>query len=349
MPPPERDNRLTYRDAGVDIDRGRRLVERIGPLAASTRRPEVIGGIGGFGALFEVPEGYRRPVLVSGADGVGTKLAIAIEQARHESVGMDLVAMCVNDVLSAGAEPLYFLDYFATARIDEDVAAEVLRGIAEGCRIAGAALIGGESAEMPGMYAEGDYDLAGFCVGIVERDRIIDGSRVAPGDALVGLASSGLHANGYSLVRRVLELSGWRLHQKFGERTLGDTLLEATRIYVPSVLDLIRHVEVRGIAHITGGGLVENVPRLLSAPCVARIHPRAWPRDPVFEWLAEEGGISEDEMRRTFNCGIGLVAAVAAEDLDTALRRLRDSGERPFVIGEVVPATSPDAPRIEFE
>ena len=348
MPPPDRDNRLTYRAAGVDIDRGRRLVERIGPLAAPTRRPEVIGGIGGFGALFEIPEGYRRPVLVSSADGVGTKLAIAIEQGRHDSAGIDLVAMCVNDVLSAGAEPLFFLDYFATARIDEDIAAEIVRGIAEGCRIAGAALVGGESAEMPGMYAEGDYDLAGFCVGIVERDHIIDGSRVAPGDALVGLASSGLHANGYSLVRKVMELSGSRLDRNLGDRTLGDTLLEATRIYVPSVLDLIRHVEVHGIAHITGGGLVENVPRMLSAHCVARIHPRAWPRDPVFDWLAEEGGISEEEMRRTFNCGIGLVAAVAAEDLDTALRRLRDSGERPFVVGEVVSATSPDVPRIEF-
>ena len=349
MPPPDRDNRLTYRAAGVDIDRGKRLVERIAPLAASTRRPEVIGGIGGFGALFEVPEGYRRPVLVSGADGAGTKLAIAIENGHHESVGIDLVAMCVNDVLSAGAEPLFFLDYFATARIDEDVAARVVRGIAEGCRIAGAALVGGESAEMPGMYAEGDYDLAGFCVGIVERDRIIDGSRVAPGDALVGLASSGLHANGYSLVRRVLELSGWRLDRKLGERTLGETLLEATRIYVPSMLDLIRHVEVHGIAHITGGGLVENVPRMLSADCAARIHPRAWPRDPVFDWLADEGGISEEEMRRTFNCGIGLVMAVAAQDLETALRRLCDSDERPFVVGEVVPATRSDMPRIEFE
>ena len=349
MPPPERDNRLTYRDAGVDIDRGRRLVERIGPLAASTRRPEVIGGIGGFGALFEVPEGYRRPVLVSGADGVGTKLAIAIEHGRHESVGIDLVAMCANDVLSAGAEPLFFLDYFATARIDEEVAAEVVRGIAEGCRISGAALIGGESAEMPGMYADGDYDLAGFCVGVVERDRIIDGSRVAPGDALVGLASSGLHANGYSLVRKVLESGDRSLERKLDDRTLGEVLLEATRIYVPSVLDLIRHVDVHGIAHITGGGLVENVPRMLSADSVARIHPRTWPRDPVFEWLADEGGISEEEMRRTFNCGIGLVAAVALRDLDTALRRLRESGERAFVVGEVVPATSPDAPRIEFE
>ena len=348
MPLPDHDKHLTYRAAGVDIDRGRRLVERIGPLTAPTRRPEVIGGIGGFGALFEVPEGYRRPVLVSSADGVGTKLAIAIEHGRHDSVGIDLVAMCVNDVLSAGAEPLFFLDYFATARIDEDVAAEVVRGIAEGCRIAGAALVGGESAEMPGMYAEGDYDLAGFCVGIVERDRIIDGNRVAPGDALVGLASSGLHANGFSLARRVMELSGSRLDRNLGDRTLGDTLLEATRIYVPGVLDLIRHVEVHGIAHITGGGLVENVPRMLSAHCVARIHPRAWPRDPVFDWLSEEGGISEEEMRRTFNCGIGLVVAVAAEDLDTALRCLRDSGERPFVVGEVVSATSPDVPRIEF-
>ena len=349
MPPSDRDKRLTYRGAGVDIDRGKRLVERIAPLAASTRRPEVIGGIGGFGALFEVPEGYRRPVLVSGADGAGTKLAIAIEHGHHESVGIDLVAMCVNDVLSAGAEPLFFLDYFATARIDEDVAAAVVSGIAEGCRIAGAALVGGESAEMPGMYAEGDYDLAGFCVGIVERDRIIDGSRVAPGDALVGLASSGMHANGFSLVRKVLKLSGWRLDRKLGERTLGETLLEATRIYVPSMLDLIRHVEVHGIAHITGGGLVENVPRMLSAGCVARIHSRAWPRDPVFDWLAYEGGISEEEMRRTFNCGIGLVVAVAAQDLDSALRRLRDSGERPFVVGEVVPATRPDTLRIEFE
>ncbi len=348
MTPRERDNRLTYRDAGVDIDRGKRLVERIAPLAVSTRRPEVIGGIGGFGALFEVPEGYRRPVLVSGTDGVGTKLAIAIEQGRHEGIGIDLVAMCVNDVLSAGAEPLFFLDYFATARIDEEVAAAVLRGVAEGCRIAGAALIGGESAEMPGMYAEGDYDLAGFCVGIVERDRIIDASRVHPGDALVGLASSGLHANGYSLVRRVVESNASRLDEKLGERTLGETLLEATRIYVASVLDLIRHVDVHGIAHITGGGLVENVPRMLPACCAARIHPRAWPRDPVFDWLADAGGVSEEEMRRTFNCGIGLMLALAPEHLDGALRRLRESGERPFVVGEVVPATTPDAPRIEF-
>ena len=349
MPPPERDNRLTYRDAGVDIDRGRRLVERIRPLALSTRRPEVIGGIGGFGALFEVPAGYRRPVLVSGTDGVGTKLALAMECGQHEGVGIDLVAMCANDVLSSGAEPLFFLDYFATGRIDEDVAAEVLHGIAQGCRRAGAALVGGEIAEMPGMYAGGDYDLAGFCVGIVERERIIDGSRVAPGDALIGLASSGLHSNGYSLVRKVLDLSASRLDRAFGTRTLGEALLEATRIYVPSMLDLMGHVEVHGIAHITGGGLVENVPRMLPEHCVAHIDPRAWPRAPVFDWLANEGGIAEEEMRRTFNCGIGLVAAVAGEDLDIAVQRLRDSGERPFAVGEVLAASAPEAPRLVFE
>ena len=345
----ERGNRLTYRDAGVDIERGRRLVERIRPLAASTRRPEVIEGIGGFGALVEIPAGYRRPVLVSGTDGVGTKLALAIEAGRHESAGIDLVAMCANDVLCTGAEPLFFLDYFATGRIDEEVAAEILRGIAEGCRRAGAALVGGESAEMPGMYAEGDYDLAGFCVGVVERERIIDGSRIVPGDLLLGLASSGLHANGYSLVRRVLESSGARLDRDFAGRTLGDTLLEATRVYVPAVLDLIGHVEVHGIAHITGGGLVENVPRMLPEHSAARIHACAWARDPVFDWLAAEGGIAEEEMRRTFNCGIGLVAAVGGQDLDAAMLRLREHGERPFVIGEVIPAIAPGATRILFE
>ena len=348
MVPPERDNRLTYRDAGVDIDRGRRLVDLIKPLAASTRRPEVIGGVGGFGALFEVPAGYRRPVLVSGADGAGTKLALAIELGRHEGVGIDLVAMCANDVSSAGAEPLFFLDYFATGRFDEDLAAAVVRGIAEGCRRAGAALVGGESAEMPGMYAGGDYDLAGFCVGIVERDRIIDGSRVAPGDALIGLASSGLHANGYSLVRKVLEVSGCRLDREIGGRPLAEVLLEPTRIYVASVLDLLGHVEVRGIAHITGGGLVENVPRMLPEDTGARLDPRAWPRDPVFDWLAAEGGIAEEEMRRTFNCGLGLVAAVAGEDLDTAMRRLRDRGEHPFVVGEVTARPSSGASRLAF-
>ena len=349
MPPAAHHNRLTYRDAGVDVERGRRLVEIIEPLAASTRRREVIGKVGGFGALFEVPAGYRRPVLVSGADGVGTKLALAFALGRHEEVGIDLVAMCANDVLALGAEPLFFLDYFATGRFDEEVAAALVRGIAQGCRQAGAALIGGESAEMPGMYTGGDYDLAGFCVGIVEHDRIIDGSRVAPGDALIGLASSGVHANGYSLVRKVLELTGHRLDRDIGGRTLGETLLEPTRIYVSSVLDLIGQVEVHGIAHITGGGLVENVPRMLCEDTAAHLHPGAWTRDPIFDWLSDEAGIAEDEMRRTFNCGLGLVAAVAAEDLHTAMQRLRESGERPFLVGEVQEAPASSPRRIVFE
>ena len=348
MAPLEHDNRLTYRDAGVDVERGHRLVDLIKPLAASTRRPEVIGGVGGFGALFEVPAGYRRPVLVSGADGVGTKLALAIELGRHEGVGIDLVAMCANDVLSAGAEPLFFLDYFATGRLDEEVATAVVRGVAEGCRRAGAALVGGESAEMPGMYADGDYDLAGFCVGIAERDRIVDGSRVAPGDALIGLASSGLHANGFSLVRKVLEVTGCRLDREIGGRPLGETLLAPTRIYVPGVLDLLGHVEVRGIAHITGGGLVENVPRMLPEDAGALLDPRAWPHDPIFDWLSVEGGIAEEEMRRTFNCGIGMVVAVAGEDLDTAMRRLRERGERPFLVGEVTARPPSGASRLVF-
>ena len=349
MPIRERSDRLTYRDAGVDIERGRRLVDLVRPLAASTRRTEVVGGIGAFGALFEVPAGYRRPVLVSGTDGVGTKLAIAIEAGRHEGVGIDLVAMCVNDVLCAGAEPLFFLDYFSTGRFDENVTAAVLNGIAEGCRRAGAALVGGESAEMPGIYRDGDYDLAGFCVGIVERDRIIDGNRVAAGDALIGLASSGLHANGFSLVRKVLETTGCRLDRDIGGRSLAEALLEATRIYVPSVLDLIGHAEVHGIAHITGGGLVENVPRILPRGTGARIDLRAWTRAPIFDWLSSAGRIAEDEMLRTFNCGIGMVVAVRGEDLESAMRRLRDRDEHPCLIGEVTPAPARSASPLVFE
>ena len=338
MTRPEATKGLTYRDAGVDIERGRRLVDIVKPLAASTRRPEVLGGIGAFGALFEVPAGFRNPVLVSGTDGAGTKLALATELGRHEGVGIDLVAMCVNDVLCAGAEPLFFLDYFSTGRFDEEVAAAVLSGIAEGCRLAGSALIGGECAEMPGIYGAGDYDLAGFCVGIVERERLIDGTRVEAGDALIGLASSGLHANGYSLVRKVLRMTGGSLDREIGGRSLGEVLLEPTRIYVPSMLDLIGHVDVRGIAHITGGGLVENLPRLLPEGTGARIETGAWTRDPVFAWLSADGGIEEDEMLRTFNCGIGMVAAVRGDEADRALRRLRERGERPCLIGEVMPA-----------
>ena len=335
--------RLTYRDAGVDLERGRRLVDLIRPLAASTRRPGVIDEVGAFGALFELPAGYRRPVLVSGTDGVGTKLKLAVELGGHEGAGIDLVAMCANDVLCMGAEPLFFLDYFASGRLDEAVAGAVIRGIAEGCRRAGAALIGGESAEMPGMYAGGDYDLAGFCVGVVERERLIDGRAVRAGDALIGLASSGLHANGFSLVRRALAVTGNRLDQEIGGRRLREILLEPTRIYVAGVLDLLAGVRVHGIAHVTGGGLVENLPRMLSEGTSAHLRSAAWPRDPIFDWLSEAAGIGEDEMRRTFNCGLGMVVAVAREDLDTALRRLEARGERAFPVGEVRAARGPPA------
>ena len=339
-------DRLTYREAGVDPERGRRLVDLIKPLAAATARPGVMGEIGGFGSLFEVPAGYRHPVLVSGTDGVGTKLKLAVELGRHEGVGIDLVAMCANDVLCMGAEPLFFLDYFATGRLDEAVARAVIRGIAEGCHRAGAALIGGESAEMPGMYAGNDYDLAGFCVGIVERDRIIDGGAVAAGDALIGLASSGLHANGFSLVRRILEATGSRLDQEIDGRRLGELLLEPTRIYVSSVLDLLDRVEIHGIAHVTGGGLVENLPRMLPEGTCARLRGDAWPRGPIFDWLSHAAGVAEDEMRRTFNCGIGMVVAVARGDLDAAMQRLAERGERPFPIGEV--GTARGAPAVVF-
>lgn len=339
--------RLTYRDAGVDLERGRRLVDLVRPLAASTRRPGVMDAVGAFGSLFELPAGYRRPVLVSGTDGVGTKLRLAAELGGHEGTGIDLVAMCANDVLCMGAEPLFFLDYFASGRLDERVAGAVLRGVAEGCRRAGAALIGGESAEMPGMYAGGDYDLAGFCVGVVERDRIIDGRAVAAGDALVGLASSGLHANGFSLVRRALAVTGSRFDERVGGRRLREVLLEPTRIYVASVLDLLDRVRVHGIAHVTGGGLVENLPRMLSEGTSAHLRSAAWPRDPIFDWLSETAGIGEDEMRRTFNCGLGMVVAVAREDLDTALRRLEAHGEGAFPVGEVRAAKGP--PAVVFE
>ena len=329
-------NGLSYRDAGVDIDRGERLVERIKPLAAATHRAGVLTGIGGFGALFEIPtDRYRQPVLVATTDGVGTKLRLAIELGRHDTIGIDLVAMCANDVLVVGAEPLYFLDYYATGRLDDDVAAEVVAGIAEGCKQAGAALIGGETAEMPGMYAAGDYDLAGFCVGVVEKDAIIDGTRVQPGDALIGIASSGPHSNGYSLIRRVLEVSGADLHARFGDSTLGETLLAPTRIYVASLLELARRTELHALAHITGGGLLENVPRVLPAGCAAHIERQAWPRPAVFDWLAETGNIDDTEMHRTFNCGIGMVVCVAAAERDATLATLAELGEQAWPIGHI--------------
>jgi phosphoribosylformylglycinamidine cyclo-ligase len=316
---------LSYRDAGVDIDEGDALVEAIKPFARRTLRPEVLAGIGGFGALCRIPEKYRQPVLVSGTDGVGTKLKLAFQLARHDSVGIDLVAMSVNDVLVQGAEPLFFLDYFACGKLELPVATEVVKGIARGCELAGCALIGGETAEMPGMYPQGEYDLAGFCVGVVEKDRVIDGRSIVPGDALLGLASSGPHSNGYSLIRKILERAG----------PAPFDLLEPTRIYVKPVLKLLESVPVKGLAHITGGGLVGNVPRVLPENTVAKIRKDAWPRPAVFEWLQRAGNVAEDEMWRVFNCGIGMALVVAPAHAEAAADLLRAAGETVYEIGGV--------------
>lgn len=327
---------LTYRDAGVDIEAGESLVERIKPLVQKTQRPECLGNIGGFGGLFELPiDRYRRPVLVSGTDGVGTKLKLAVILDRHDTIGIDLVAMCVNDVLVLGAEPLYFLDYFATGRLSPEHAQSVIAGIATGCEAAGAALIGGETAEMPGMYSPGDYDLAGFCVGVVEKDQIIDGSHIRAGDQVLGLASSGLHSNGYSLARAVLERSSAALDQSIGETTLGEALLAPTRIYVRSILALLKAVPIHGIAHITGGGLPGNIPRILPGNCDCRIDATAWPRPEIFQWLQSEGSIDDTEMLRTFNCGIGLVIIVSSDTAAQAHEMLEASGETVYRLGEV--------------
>ena len=321
----KKSNALTYADAGVDIDRGERLVERIKPIAARTRRAEVLAGLGGFGALVEVPlDRYTQPVLVSGTDGVGTKLRLANDSGRHGSIGIDLVAMCANDILVHGAEPLYFLDYFATGRLDEDVAEQVIRGIGKGCELAGAALIGGETAEMPGMYADADYDLAGFCVGIVEKDAIIDGSTISPGDALIAIASSGPHANGYSLIRRVLQVAGADLSQDLAGIPLIDALLVPTRIYVRSIRALLEIVPVRGIAHITGGGLTENLPRILPPGTAARLDAGSWKMPAIFSWLQSQGGMTDAEMHRTFNCGIGMVVCVPEQSAARALTSLNE-------------------------
>lgn len=327
---------LTYRDAGVDIEAGESLVERIKPLVQKTQRPECLGNIGGFGGLFELPiDRYRRPVLVSGTDGVGTKLKLAVILDRHDTIGIDLVAMCVNDVLVLGAEPLYFLDYFATGRLSPEHAQSVIAGIATGCEAAGAALIGGETAEMPGIYSPGEYDLAGFCVGVVEKDQIIDGSHIRAGDQVLGLASSGLHSNGYSLARAVLERSSAALDQSIGETTLGEALLAPTRIYVRPILALLKAVPIHGIAHITGGGLPGNIPRILPGNCDCRIDATAWPRPEIFQWLQSEGSIDDTEMLRTFNCGIGLVIIVSSDTAAQAHEMLEASGETVYRLGEV--------------
>ncbi|HLS81972.1 MAG TPA: phosphoribosylformylglycinamidine cyclo-ligase [Steroidobacter sp.] len=328
---------ITYKDAGVDIEAGEALVERIKPAAKRTMRPEVLGGLGGFGALFELDlTRWRKPVLVAGTDGVGTKLRLAIETGRHETIGVDLVAMCVNDVVVQGAEPLFFLDYYATGKLSVDLAATVIDGIAAGCMQAGVALIGGETAEMPGMYAAGDYDLAGFCVGVVEKDSIIDGRDTRPGDVVLGLPSSGPHSNGYSLIRKLIAAAKADAATKLPDgQLLFDALLAPTRIYVKALLALARTLPVRSFAHITGGGLTENIPRVVPEGCEVVLDARSWTRAPVFEWLQKTAGISDAEMHRTFNCGVGMTVCVAAVDVEKAMQTLRDHGEAPLVIGEV--------------
>jgi phosphoribosylformylglycinamidine cyclo-ligase len=326
---------LSYKDAGVDIDAGNALVGHIKGIARRTARPEVMGGIGGFGALCRIPSKYRSPVLVSGTDGVGTKLRLAMQLGIHDTIGIDLVAMCVNDLVVAGAEPLFFLDYYATGKLDVATATQVIKGIGTGCEQAGCALVGGETAEMPGMYEGEDYDLAGFCVGVVEEDRIIDGDRVAAGDALIALASSGAHSNGYSLIRKILQVSGADTAQAFDGRTLGEALLAPTRIYVKPLLALLEACEVRALAHITGGGLLENIPRVLPAGCRAVIDAASWQEPELFRWLARTGNVARTEMYRTFNCGVGMVVCVPQSDADRAIAFLREHGEQAWRIGHI--------------
>jgi phosphoribosylformylglycinamidine cyclo-ligase len=326
---------ITYRDAGVDIDAGDELVERIKPLVRRAQRREVLAGIGGFGALVELPPGYHHPVLVSGTDGVGTKLRLAIDLGRHDTIGIDLVAMCANDVVVQGAEPLFFLDYYATGKLRVSVAEAVVRGIVEGCVQAGCALVGGETAEMPGMYHGEDYDLAGFCVGVAEKQALIDGSRVAAGDAIIGLSSSGPHSNGYSLIRKLLTHAKATPDTVVEGRPLYERLLTPTRIYVKSLLALLRAMPVHALAHITGGGLTDNIPRVLPAGLAAVLERKSWHADPVFEWLQQAGRVDDAEMYRTFNCGIGMVAIVPAADTAAALQLLDARGERAQLIGEV--------------
>ena len=328
-------NSLSYKDAGVDIDAGNALIERIKGVAKRTRRPEVMAGLGGFGALFELPKGYDEPVLVSGTDGVGTKLKLALELNRHDHIGIDLVAMCANDLIVAGAEPLFFLDYYATGKLDVEIATRVVTGIGEGCALAGASLVGGETAEMPGMYEGEDYDLAGFCVGIVEKSKIIDGTKVAPGDVLIGLPASGPHSNGYSLIRKIIEVSQADLQQDIGGVSLGEALMEPTRIYVKALLTLFKQVDVKALSHITGGGLLENIPRVLPADSVAVIETQSWQQPAVFKWLKSQGNVTDTEMYRTFNCGVGLVIVVDDADTEQAVNILKQHGENAWVIGDI--------------
>ena len=339
MSNPSNSPSISYKDAGVDIDAGNALVDRIKDVAKRTTRPEVLGGLGGFGALCEIPAGYRQPVLVSGTDGVGTKLRLAMDLNRHDSIGIDLVAMCVNDLVVAGAEPLLFLDYYATGKLNVDMAADVVTGIGKGCELAGAALVGGETAEMPGMYEGNDYDLAGFCVGVVEKSEIIDGSKVAPSDLLIALASSGPHSNGYSLIRKIIELTKADLSTKVSGRTLADALLEPTRIYVKPLLKLIKSSQVHALSHITGGGLLENIPRVLPKNTKAVINTASWEMPEVFRWIQKGGNVEQREMYRTLNCGVGMVICVPASERKAALDLLSQEGETAWVIGHIAKAT----------
>ena len=342
---------LSYKDAGVDIDAGNALVERIKQVAKRTRRPEVLAGLGGFGALFSLPSGYKEPVLVSGTDGVGTKLKLAMDLGIHDTIGIDLVAMCVNDLVVCGAEPLFFLDYYATGKLNVETAAAVVTGIGEGCSQAGCSLVGGETAELPGMYEGEDYDLAGFCVGIVEKDGLIDGSNVHVGDALIGIASSGPHSNGYSLIRKILEVSGTDARsEKLDGKPLGELLLTPTRIYVKSILGLVEHahVPVHAISHITGGGLLENIPRVLPDSAKAVIDIQSWQKPVIFQWLQQQGNVDPLEMHRTFNCGVGMVVCVPENAAQTAIDTLHAAGEDAFIIGHIAHA-EPGDERVELK
>lgn len=339
---------LSYKDAGVDIDAGNALIERIKGVAKRTRRPEVLAGLGGFGALCELPAGYKQPVLVSGTDGVGTKLRLAMDLGKHDTIGIDLVAMCVNDLIVAGAEPLFFLDYYATGKLNIDVAADVVSGIGDGCTLSGCSLVGGETAEMPGMYEGEDYDLAGFCVGVVEKADIIDGSKVAAGDTLIALASSGPHSNGYSLIRKIIEVTNADLQQDCDGKTLADALMTPTRIYVKSVLNLLRNSQVNALSHITGGGLLENIPRVLPKNTKAVINTNSWEMPAVFKWLQSGGNVVPREMYKTFNCGIGMVIAVPSNEATNALALLKASGENAFTIGRIEQALA-DEEQVQLE
>jgi len=348
MPEQKQQKPLSYRDAGVDIDAGNELIEKIKSSVASTKRPGVMGSLGGFGGLFELPlERYSHPVLVSGTDGVGTKLKLAIQLGKHDTIGIDLVAMCVNDILVLGAEPLFFLDYYATGALDTSIAADVIEGIAEGCRQSGAALIGGETAEMPGMYQAGDYDLAGFCVGIVEKDRAIDGSKVEPGDVLIALASSGPHSNGYSLVRKIIEVSGSDLSEDCDGVALADALLAPTKIYVSALKNIISNCNVHALAHITGGGLLENLPRVLPDNTCGVINTSSWSMPAVFEWLQQNGNVEQMEMFRTFNCGIGMVVVVSEKDAEHILQTLKENNTKAWLLGHIESSSGTAAVRFE--